>query len=475
MTSSRRLSLRAAVSNRQSGQITVFLALSFLVFLGLFAACWQSLRKQCQRRQSEQAVEAGLFSLFSEYEPHLLEDYDLFYLDTSFGGGTERTEELYGHLWHFISEGIAKADGGTLYGLELQGINTDHFVRATDGRGAVFYRQAIEVMKERTGVDLAEDWLLQEESYRKMQADADDYQADCEQYEESVVDYGDEEELDAEVGELAGLRGSFTLSAAVPKGYTVSTRTIDLKSVPSYRELSAGIGRADGSEGQLISKQWFITYLCEYLKSASDMLPQQRGGGYLDYQLEYILHGDASDAENLKRVVLELMLLREGSNYIFLNTHSRFSDEAGTLALVLVGIFGNEALTEAVRHLILIAWAYGESVVEIRQLLGGYELSLVKSEEDWQVPLSGLLSLMGNPGRYDEQKNRQAGLSYETFLRLFLSLQPPETLAMRALDVIEGELQAKGCRQLHLDHCVEQIDAQVWLDGIYLERTYGYE
>ena len=33
----------------------------------------------------------------------------------------------------------------------------------------------------------------------------------------------------------------------------------------------------------------------------------------------------------------------------------------------------------------------------------------------------------------------------------------------------------EGCEQIHLDHCVECMTAQVWMDGIYLERTYGYE
>jgi hypothetical protein len=124
----------------------------------------------------------------------------------------------------------------------------------------------------------------------------------------------------------------------------------------------------------------------------------------------------------------------------------------------------------------LLGWAYGESVVEVRQLLGGHELSLVKTEEDWQVPLSELLSLIGNPGKYDEKDTGQQGISYENCLRGMLSLQTAETLAMRSLDIIEGELQRnEGCEKIHIDHCVEKLTGQVWLDGIYIERTYAYE
>ncbi len=57
---------------KAAGQITVWTALCFLVFLGLYLVCLQSVQKQYQKKQAEQAVETGMFSLFSEYEPHLL-------------------------------------------------------------------------------------------------------------------------------------------------------------------------------------------------------------------------------------------------------------------------------------------------------------------------------------------------------------------------------------------------------------------
>ena len=86
-------SLRAAVSD-ESGGITAWLSLCFLVFLALYLACLQSVQRQYRRQQAEQAVEAGMFSLFSEYEPHLLERYDLFCLDLSFAGGVQRDDWL---------------------------------------------------------------------------------------------------------------------------------------------------------------------------------------------------------------------------------------------------------------------------------------------------------------------------------------------------------------------------------------------
>lgn len=479
MTYLKKLSLRAAVFSRRSGQITIWLSLSFLVFLSLYIICLDSVQKQYQRQKAEQAVEAGMFSLFSEFEPHLLEDYGLLYIDTSFLSGKERTDEICSHLWHFTNNNLTGLDGSALDGLKLQGVNVKNLIRATDGEGAVFYRQAIRIMKEKTGVSLAEDWVFQETFRKEAEEDVRCFQEDCETYEGNVEDYESEDEeegLDEEVLKWDGLRDHFTFRAALPDTVELSGRVLNPERCPSRRSLSEGAGYAEGSENQLLQKQWFISYLCEYFRHAQESLAEKREGGCMDYQMEYVICGNASDSENLGQVIREIMLMREGVNYAFLIAHPEYSEKAETLAGLLAGFTGSASLVKSLKHLILLSWACGESLVEVRQLLGGCELAAVKTEEDWQVPLTGLLELIGNPGRYDEQEKRQKGMGYESYLRLLLSLKPAGELAMRSLDIIEGELQSKeGCERIHLDHCIEKITAQVWMEEIYLERTYGYE
>lgn len=477
MTYLKRLFPRAAVFKTCSGGITLWLALCFLVFLSLYQVCFQSVWKQLQRQRAEQAAEMGLFSLLSEFEPHLLEQYDLFYLDTSFQTGTEKQDELCGHLWRFVNQNLTDDADKPLLGMKLSGVNIKNLVRATDGNGAVFYRQAIQVMNERTGASLAEDWLWQE-NLSGMEENAEKFGKDCEVYEGSVRDYSTDEEegMDEEALEWDGVRDQFSLSLAVPGKDRISHKAVSLTDAPSQREMSVGMGSAEGTEDQIISKQWFISYLCEYLKQAQEMLPEERADGWLDYQLEYVLCGQTSDKDNLDKTMQRLLLMREGVNYVFLLTHPEFEKKAELLADVLAGFTMNAGLMKGLKHLILLGWAYGESLVEVRQLLGGYELSVFKTEGDWQVPLSGVLSLPEEPGKYDVQVKRQEGIGYEGYLRFFLTFCSSEELAMRTLDVIEGELQElAGCENIHLDHCVEQLTAQIWLDGIYLERTSGYE
>lgn len=258
-------------------------------------------------------------------------------------------------------------------------------------------------MKEKTGFSIAEDWMLQDLLQKDTEENARRFQADCESYEGRVRDYKDEEGEDDEERKISpearrwdGVWKGYVLSKAVPGDYSISEKAMDLAFVPSQRELSVGMGKAAGTENQVLQKQWFISYLCDYLKQAQEMLPKQRAEGGLDYQLEYVIAGKATDRENLDVVVKRILLIREGMNYVFLLTHPELKQKAETLALVLAGMTGNEGIIKSLEQLILLGWAYGESLTEVRQLLNGKELTVIKDTADWQVPLSGLLSLLGN-------------------------------------------------------------------------------
>lgn len=82
------------VGSKKKGSITVWLTLSFLVFLGLYLICLQSVQKQSAKRRAEQAVENGMFSLLSEYEPHLLDKWVVLYRHFLSGQDGEKRRTL---------------------------------------------------------------------------------------------------------------------------------------------------------------------------------------------------------------------------------------------------------------------------------------------------------------------------------------------------------------------------------------------
>ena len=91
-----------------------------------------------------------------------------------------------------------------------------------------------------------------------------------------------------------------------------------------------------------------------------------------------LIGGKDNDADNLRVTVDRLLLLREGLNMASLMAMPDKQSEAMALAVTLAGATVNPAIIEAVKYGILAAWAYVESVLDVRTLLDGGKISLVK-------------------------------------------------------------------------------------------------
>ena len=102
---------------------------------------------------------------------------------------------------------------------------------------------------------------------------------------------------------------------------------------------------------------------------------------------------------------------------------------------------------------LLLAWAYGESIVDVRALLSEKKVAVVKSDATWQLQLSSLVKL-GTSEDVTEQKDAEGGLSYREYLIGLLLMEEKESLCMRSLDLIESNLSIKT------DQCMTKADIQ---------------
>ena len=76
------------------GSLTVFLALTMMLFLNFCLVLVEGSRIWCYRAKAMQAVELAEFSILSEYQPELFKQYGLFFLDLDYAQGEERTDIL---------------------------------------------------------------------------------------------------------------------------------------------------------------------------------------------------------------------------------------------------------------------------------------------------------------------------------------------------------------------------------------------
>ena len=201
--------------------------------------------------------------------------------------------------------------------------------------------------------------------------------------------------------------------------------------------------------------------------------------GALDYQVEYILGGRGSDRENLKKTVNRILLLREAANAAYLYTDPEKRAQSGALATSLCTALLIPEGAFVVEKLLLLGWAYGESLLDVRQLMAGGKVPLVKTGADWKLELSHIgqiFTLLQNG-----QTENTSGLDYNDYLQILLFTTSRHSLAFRCMDMIEQNIRLKpGKENFRIDSCMEGLE----METSFLSpsgkrwtavRSYGYD
>ena len=191
----------------------------------------------------------------------------------------------------------------------------------------------------------------------------------------------------------------------------------------------------------------------------------------LAYELEYILQGKGSDKENLESVLFRLFLLRMSGNYGCLAKDMGRVAEAEALAVTISALLLMPEAVEALKQMILVAWAGGESVMDLRCLLDGRKVPLVKSADKWVVSLSQLPLLLTDGGSVRGNDSGE-GVGYSDYIRMFLFLKSVPEITMRTLDCVEEAFHSKHIL-FQADQCVTKLEIQNKII-VYKNLNYQY-
>lgn len=164
------------------------------------------------------------------------------------------------------------------------------------------------------------------------------------------------------------------------------------------------------------------------------------------YEVEYILGGQNSDKENLEYVVNRLVYLRFALNAPYAFGNEELKSEALALAAVLTGITGTPELMEAVQYLILSAVNLIESVMDVKSLLNGYNIPMIKTMSEWRTSING--------EKRGDRESWEKGFDYQTHILILLTLQSNleqkccrmQNLMQVNIQKNEPEFQIQECR-----------------------------
>ncbi|HKM34272.1 MAG TPA: DUF5702 domain-containing protein [Lachnospiraceae bacterium] len=477
--------------NNLHGYLTVYLSLILTVMISLCLTLILGVRENTRRMQIECVTDIGMNNILAEYHRELFKQYGLFFIDTSYGSDVASYEETGRHLKHYVQMNLEGDDillSSLLYRdllkLKVNKVGILDVSVASDEEGEVLRRQAVDVIKQKSGVSYVQEvqnWYTIVQTYKLTERDVFQEQKEARTKLESwngtiVMDNGMKKEVQVAVpgANITSFWEAGVLSLVVDDIATLSNQSVDLNSYISERTILPGTGIP---ESIVFEDNWVDQLLFhEYVLCYTGRYDQQKDHSLLKYQTEYILTGKNNDLQNLKSIVYKLLALRAAANMIYLTNDAEKMKLTELAAQLLASLILLPQTAPLFQTVLVLTWAMAESLYDVTQLFHGNRIPLMKTKYSWHYSLEEILSLNGMV----IQKNPKSGLCYSDYLRILLCLQKKETTTFRLMNIMEMDIrQTKGNSFFRMDGCIDSIRAVIEFAGkdkktYTIERTYGY-
>lgn len=267
---------------------------------------------------------------------------------------------------------------------------------------------------------------------------------------------------------ISKLFQSEILGLVIPNGDKLSFKKINQKELPSeiIKKDKTDFSKALDTKTKATKKLIYGEYIMDNFNSYTD----KKSGKALDYEVEYILNGCSSDIENLYYTVKKLALIRSAVNMACIMSDVDKKDKAEEMAYLALGWTQIEPLIKGTKYLILYGWAYSESLTEVKALLSGWKVNLLKNKELWQCEFQDFITLNFNP---DEEKCKK-GFKYEIFLRALLMFKNLQFLASNTMDIAELWMNLEGRTDFHMKNQVYAIKGEIMYTVGKINKVYTY-
>jgi hypothetical protein len=460
------------MKRKLSGYLTIFLSLSLTMLLGVFFFLINSAFINYSKMKLECATDIGMNAVLGEFHRELLEQYDLLFIDLSYGSSSAGIVQLENHLLHFIEGNVrpVPTSVSAWNELELRNATITATLMAHHFNGRILRRQACAYISENTRAELLTDLLSQAQSLDSQDTMSSwtDTMGDVATILASLTEERRQEALATDPhADVDGIE--VTIDNPAEENYEAAQRRLDewessdnasgnIVLTDYYSHRTAGQNQPSGSyDSSFLNEAATEVLFSDYLFEKMGCYTNLKEGSRLAYQIEYILMGADSDEKNLQKVKQRLFFWRLADNSRLYFSNSAKRAEATAIAAAACAAAASPQLTTVVANAILFGWAYKESNDDVDKLLDGGKVPLVK------------LSFDSDTG----------ALSYSEYLGLLLFLQNEDKKLARVMDIIEMDIRlTPGNRNFRIDWCLESLQARIDFSDKYgsyaIERRYGY-
>lgn len=492
------------------GYLTLYLALTLAAILSLFLALLRGARIGAARMQLDSVSHISQNAVLAEFEKDLQKRYDLFFVDTSYGGGNASLENVRSHLQGYVEGNLTRKTSignlNDLISMKVDDVQIQEARYACDNGAQAVREQVYAYMSADPAGAIVAPVLVGADVWRGMEIEGREWKTETEESRKELADTlkeerkavrknvkekekageevsdeerdaasGEKTEAEEMVEEVHSFQSLPILRQVFGDTASLSAQMIDTGQQLSHRgvHLGSGMSAENSHSYPRADELLFDEYIMEKTGNYTEPLPD----GRLKYQVEYILCGKGSDRENLEGVAARLLLIRETSNCIYLFANSgkmaRVRAVAGVISLVLL----SPELEEPIEKALALAWSYIESVQDVRTLLGGGKVPLRKTDASWQTGLGELLA----PARAIRDRDSGQGLDYGEYLRGLLYLEGSTVKTKRTMDIMEMDLRTVGENEnFRLDQCMDTFRMSVtvncgWGYTCGFSGTAGYD
>lgn len=481
-------SVREGLGN---GYLTVFLTLILTVMLSFSMTLIVSAGENTRRFAAECVTDIGMNSILAEYHRELLEQYNVFFSDISYGTQVIAYENMTEHLKNYINHNLQGDDlfmqgvYGNLIHMELDNIAVNGALSACEEGGISLRRQAVDAIKQDVGITYLEktgDWLatlqrsgIMDINLLEKQKEAEKKVVELTGKKMGTLFEEEEQEDNAVTFYEAGILN------LVADREELSSREITLSQYASHRVhfesggLSVPESYADDFWDELFFHEYLMSYTGHYGEENSGSAYEKKFG--LEYETEYLLAGKAKDIDNLKAVAGQILAIRGGANLIALMQDEGKKQYVQILAFSMASLLGIPEAEEVLEELLKIIWAMAEALYDVTILLQGGRIPVIKQPEEWHYSMENALNFVRPE---TGQTKITDGLSYEDYLRILLCFHGKEELTMRMADVMEMNIRnTPGNENFCMDGCFEAFRVQIVYRGerdkkYTIDRIYGY-
>ena len=450
----------------KKASITVFLTLLLLLSASFFFALLETARLKGLGTKADIVSDAALESVFAEYQKEIYENYGLLMLDCAYGSGNFAIENVEKRLQEKNLNNLKQSEK-ELYGINLTECKMTGYQLLTDDGGNVFRHLAARTAKREALVQEVDDFaeeIQQKESLEQENGTVEERLEEANKTIEEVEQAKQAENTEEKVGDISAQKPqeevknhvedanqwkkSAVLSLVVRDESQLSNKAIALEHTLEHRQ------KETGNQGAILEELWFVKYLETHMGSYQQISSNHA----LDYEWEYILNGESSDRDNLKETVKSLIMIREIANMGYLIQDQQKCIEAEELAVALMGWSMNPPVVDATKWGILAAWAYSESILDVRALLEGRRIAWIKNAEQWTTGINQTGEAVDG---FAMAKDCENGWDYLKYLQFLICMKKDSAVNYRSMDIIEVNTNAMYRKSIQMDHMMTGCESRV--------------